>query len=498
MMNDLILSKETPYQSAQQYVDDRYRDEARRLLLRHWSGCWYRWADGCYHEADTDEFRPGLWSYLDGAKRYGNADKDGGAKLTAYSPKRNDVAELEAAIQGLPSLCVPRSVELPAWIGADEPAGPLIPLENGLLSVSRYLTGDGDEVLPHSPDYFALHKLPLPYDPGAECPTWDRFLEEVFEGDVERIESLHEWVGYNLTTETRYQKLMVLYGVPRSGKSTVSRIMAALVGPRNVAHPTLRDLTETYGLWGLHGKLSAIIGDGCNVKDAMPLVERLKGIVGEDTVTIQRKYLPPVECRLKCRFTIVMNDLPRFPDASAAIMKRVLLIPFNKSFAGSEDWDLEAKLRAELPGVLNRCLDGLRRLTDRGGFVQCQAGNEALGEMDKMTGGAKAFALDSCLVGDDYEMLKCDLIVGYKSWCERERREQMGQTAFFRQLYSAFPGLKDHRTRPRDESGKQRNVEKIKGIRLTDDSTDYLFKQFQYEVTGERIDREAERPTVAA
>jgi putative DNA primase/helicase len=41
---------------------------------------------------------------------------------------------------------------------------------------------------------------------------------------------------------------------------------------------------------------------------------------------------------------------------------RLAIVPFDVSFAGSEDRDLKTKLEAELPGIMLWALDGLDRL----------------------------------------------------------------------------------------------------------------------------------------
>lgn len=92
-------------------------------------------------------------------------------------------------------------------------------------------------------------------------------------------------------------------------------------------------------------------------------VERLLSISGEDTLIVDRKYKEPYTGKLPDRLQIISNELPRFGDASGAIIGRLVVLLTTRSWLGKEDFELENKLRTELPGILNWSLEGLRRLT---------------------------------------------------------------------------------------------------------------------------------------
>ncbi len=90
--------------------------------------------------------------------------------------------------------------------------------------------------------------------------------------------------------------------------------------------------------------------------------------------------LEPVTGKLTTRLMIVSNELPKLGDASGALSSRMLLLPLATSFYGREDRGLTAKLLKELPSILLWAIAGWKRLTDRGYFIQPDAGKELLGE----------------------------------------------------------------------------------------------------------------------
>src|SRR5262249_39334892 len=161
------------------------------------------------------------------------------------------------------------------------------------------------------------------------------------------------------------QKIFVMVGPTRGGRGVIARIETALIGKDNVAGPTLTSFGEPFGLQPLVGKSLAIISDARSGggKDAPIVVERMLSISGEDSLDINRKNRGYWHGKLGVRLHVISNELPRFADASGAIVGRLVLLPTTESWLGREDLDLERKLRKELSGILNWALDGLKRLT---------------------------------------------------------------------------------------------------------------------------------------
>jgi putative DNA primase/helicase len=89
--------------------------------------------------------------------------------------------------------------------------------------------------------------------------------------------------------------------------------------------------------------------------------------------------------KFRCLALPVMagNHYPSTSDSSHGLRRRAMVIPFDRKFGPHEaDKDLFPKIWAtELPSVLNRALEGLARLRQRGDFklpVDCMAHANAL------------------------------------------------------------------------------------------------------------------------
>ena len=240
-----------------------------------------------------------------------------------------------------------------------------------------------------------FNALSFDYDPQAECPQWLSFLTDALgivektgsgtewdpvhedfpdttesRPDEQKNQALQEWFGLCLTSQMQYHKMLGLIGPKRSGKSTIARILTALLGAGNIATPTLSQLPGSFGLQPLLDKKLVIFGDACMDKDpanAARVVEILKTISGEDAIDVNRKYKASLAgVRLVCRIMMLANSLQRLTDPTGTISDRFIFLETTQSFYGREDHNLHKRLMNERPGILNWALEGWFRLKTRG------------------------------------------------------------------------------------------------------------------------------------
>lgn len=256
---------------------------------------------------------------------------------------------------------------MPAWLQArrSNPRN-IFPLENGLLCLRENCE---PELHPHDPAHWALSSAGYAYSKKASYRKWTAFLRQLF-ADARQRDILQEWFGYCLLANTSQQKILAIIGPPRSGKSTIARVLTELLGRTNVASPSIRSLSGQFGLWGFLEKTLAIIPDATLHKPCPALEELLKSISGEDAVDIHRKGMPPLTgIRLPTRLMLLANELPAFRDPSGALDRRLIALETAQTFYGKEDIQMTTKLLKELPGILNWSIEGLKRLRERGHFI---------------------------------------------------------------------------------------------------------------------------------
>jgi len=233
-------------------------------------------------------------------------------------------------------------------------------------------------------------------------------------------------------------------GPKRSGKGTIARVLAGLLGTGNVAAPTLAALASNFGLAPLIGRRLAIISDARlgSRADQAAIGERLLSSSGEDAITIDRKHKDAWTGRLDARFMVLTNELPKFGDASGALASRFIVLTLQRSFFGREDHALTDRLLVELPGILNWSLLGLARLRDRGHFEQPESSAEAIRDLEDLGSPISAFIRDKCHVEPGAEV-ECGRLFGlWKDWCADQGRAHPGTAqSFARDLKAAVPGI---------------------------------------------------------
>jgi putative DNA primase/helicase len=184
------------------------------------------------------------------------------------------------------------------------------------------------------------------------------------------------------------------------------------------------------------------------MSDAIAILERLKSIVGGDRQNVDRKGIAELtNVPIKARFSVSVNELPRLPDASAALKSRLLVFPFPVPFEGREDFGLRDRLLAEIPGITNWALAGLREFRKAGRLLQPKAGRDTLNDFVRLSSPVKAFLDDCCEVAPNATVASSDLQEAWKAWCQQNGHEPGSHSYFGAKLSAALPGLRRRRQR---------------------------------------------------
>jgi putative DNA primase/helicase len=399
-----------------------------------WQEEFWCWKAGAWSATPVSEVSAAVYAFLERANE---------------RPSRHRVGDVIDALKA--ATYQPLSTRPPCWLEGRESCDvrSLIVCRNGAVDV---LTG---ERLAPTPRLFSLNALPINYDSTAPEPTqWLTFLRSIWGEDAHSIATLQELAGYLLTPRTEFQKIFLLVGPKRSGKGTILRTLAALLGTDNVAAPTLSSLAMPFGLQPLIGKLAALIGDvrlGSRV-DQSAIVERLLSISGEDHVSVSRKFMIDFTGRLPVRFVMSTNELPRLTDSSAALASRFIVLLFQQSFYDREDYKLEQRIRSELPSILNWSIAGHRRLFERERFLQPESAREAIEELNDLGSPITAFLREGCEIGPGRSVPVKELYAAWRSWCNASGCDKPGsEQTFGRDLRAVCPGIKVAQPREGDD-----------------------------------------------
>lgn len=452
----IILPHPTlPRRVAQTFVATRHTP-GDALTLLYWRGDFWSWSGSHWKRRDLGEIEAELYEFT-GDAFYANRDDE--PKQWAPNARRiHDVVHALKAVCRVPDALL----QPPCWLD-ERSLGSIIPCRNGLLVL------DGRTLLPHTPQFFNLHALPYDYDPDARCPVWDGFVQQLWPGDEEPACALEEFLGCIVANKTDLHRILVLVGPPRSGKSTILKVIENLVGLANAVAIQLLKLTDDKTLSSLIGKSVCLIPDIRATGGKMPeIAEVLLSISGQDSFTIDRKYKDPWSGSLNASIVTASNEFPTLRDASGALPARYLPIMTTESFQGREDRTLQPRLLAELPGILNRALDGLAHVIKTGRFTEPRVSVEAVEDMAEMASPMKRFAAELLAVmpkgGDpaEYTTPVMDLFRVYRVWGRENDEPPISRETFGQRLRAAVPTIR--RSQPRGEGGKR--ISSYAGVRL--------------------------------
>lgn len=438
----LILSPRRTLPTAAAFVREFHIHSGFPTLVSY-CDMFMEWRDNHYVEVEGGAIRKRLFPWLHDAARYVYNRQTQEYELEPFEANPTTVKAALDSIRDRVHLS--HTMPSPSWLlqmPADPDPKSLLACRSGtLLLPSRTLVAP-------TPRLFTTTALSFDYEPDPEPPLrWVKFMEQVFGDDLDAMALLQDWMGYCLSADTSQQKILLVVGPRRSGKGTIARILARLIGLGNVAGPTTGGLAGPFGLQPLIGKSLAIVSDARFHGEGMAIVvERLLCISGEDALTIDRKHLPSLTMKLPTRLVLLTNEVPRLTDASNALAGRFVVLRLTQSFYGRENPRLTEELAEELPGILSWALDGLDRLRKRGFFVQPESGKEAIEDLEDLGSPVSAFVRARCTVGPGLRARLDDLYVAWRDWCHLEGRDFVAaKPSFARDLFAAVAGLQRRR-----------------------------------------------------
>jgi putative DNA primase/helicase len=274
------------------------------------------------------------------------------------------------------------------------------------------------------------------FDPHATCPTFERFLCDVFAGNEELIGFVQRFMGYSLTGDVREQVLLFAFGTGANGKSTLIDLWIDLLGGFGgyaapgapgllVARQHEQHPTELAALRGARAVTCVEIGDGKRFDE-----ERVKALTGSDKVTARHMREDFFSFSPTHKLIVAANHRPQIRGTDLAIWRRILMVPFAVTFTDEQkDRDLPRKLRAELPGILawavRGCLDW-----QRGGLrppaVVLESTQAYRAEQDVVG----RFLADRCALSATLRARAGDLYQAFREWAEEQGEADMPARRF--------------------------------------------------------------------
>jgi putative DNA primase/helicase len=405
----------------------------RSSRLVYWHGDFCEWVGTHYEIRERDEIEAQIYRFLDCSVTTSG---------TPFKTNSRVVGEVLRAMQA--RILVSPRYPANANLGTGQTVPGLIPCRNGRLDIATGTLQD------HSDEWLVFNSLPFEYEPDLPEPqAWLSFLKTLWAGDEGKeggaVCALQEMIGYIVSGRTDLQKIFLLLGPPRSGKGTIAAIIEKLVGAQNYVGVPFAQLGHEFGMAVLIGKSVMIVPDArpAGAANLSMLTERLLNISGEDVVSVRRKYRDDWTGSLSTRIVVLTNEVPRLHDMSGAIATRFVPIRMTQSFLGREDVDLKAKLRAELPQILNWAIRGARRVYERGAFVIPKDAEPLIEEVREAAAPHVAFLRERVLLDAEASVTKQQLYLEFRRWCEDNGHHACAENIFASRIRMTTPSIRE-------------------------------------------------------
>ena len=295
----------------------------------------------------------------------------------------------------------------------------LLCVQNGVVDLR---TG---EFRPGRQDERLSMRCGVAYDAAAECPRFQQFIGEIFDGDPALEEYLWRVLGYCLTGLTREQQFYIPYGTGQNGKKVLTQTIAHLLGDYAAASQ-FQSFAVQRDPGKVRNDLARLAGKrfvtASEANRSTRLDEGLvKQLSGEDTVVSRHLYEKEFEYRPSFKLFLSCNHKPILTGTDHGLWRRVKLIPFRVRFDGErEDKDLENKLVAELPGVLNWLIEGaLAYQAD--GLQEPEAVKAATADYRHASDVFGDFVNRCCQVDAPGTVSQSDLLAAFREWTGNDK-----------------------------------------------------------------------------
>ena len=292
----------------------------------------------------------------------------------------------------------------------------LINLANGTFEI------DGLNIRLKNPEKedFLTYQLPFKYDESAQCPIFDNYLNTVLP-DINNQKVLLEYLGYLFlrNKSLNLEKSLILYGSGANGKSVLFDILSALLGgSQNVSNYSLQNLTNENGYYRamLGNKL---VNYASEINGKMD-VSIFKQLVSGEPVDARLPYGEPFTLTNYGKLIFNCNQLPTSVEHTHAFFRRFLIIPFEVTIPEEQQDDQLAEkiIKSELAGVLNRVLEGLKRVLKQRRFTKSEAMEKILKDYKRESDNVSMFIEESGYEKTNEEsILVMDLYNEYNAYC---------------------------------------------------------------------------------
>lgn len=220
--------------------------------------------------------------------------------------------------------------------------------DRDLIAVNNGVFNYRTKILePFTPNMVFTAKCRVDYNPTATSPVihndqdqtdWEieGWIKDLFDDGSDIPETIWQIIGAIIRPNVSWGRSIWLYSsTGANAKGTLCELMRNLAGKGSYASIQLSEFKEKFALEPLV-RATSIITDENDVGAYIDKVANLKAIITNDVISIDRKFKSIIKYRFRGIIVECLNSRPRLKDQSESFYRRMLIIPFTKSFTGME------------------------------------------------------------------------------------------------------------------------------------------------------------------
>lgn len=308
-----------------------------------------------------------------------------------------------------------------------------INFKNGYFDVIEW------KMVEHDTKYLMINQIPYSFYPEQheEIRKQENITKHYLESslpDEDDQQTFWQYLGYCMTTDTRFQKFLMIKGKGGTGKSVAIALIQHIVGIENCSSISLQDLNKRFYATGLFGKqLNACADIPCT---AMQSVDIIKKAVGEDTLLYEKKGQDPTQFHSYAKLLFSANEMPlNLDDKTNAYYRRLLVLDMNRLVSASEkDTMLKEKIYKETNYAIHMGIAALKQLYADNHFCESLHSRECIEELYRSADSVKAFLDEKICRQKGAKLKRSELYQLYTKFCEENDRQAHGKSVFFRMM----------------------------------------------------------------
>jgi putative DNA primase/helicase len=387
-----------------------------RLIYVATRGVWLLWGSNRWHPCEKEEHvalaKQVCGQILAIATQVFTQGEERGKRLVQDAVNAHSLPRIMAMLQL--AISEPGMAVTDRELDADPH---LLGVQNGVVDLRN------GHLLFNHPEMLITRYCNAGYDEDAKCDRWLQFLNQIFQGDIETIESVQRLLGCTLLGLSGEEILVICYGHGSNGKSVFSNVVHAIMGGYAVtAPPSLLTARKTNDN-GPRNDIAAVAGARYLSVNEIQAGDRLdeqvvKMLAGREPISarfLHQEFFDFLPC-----FTpwLRTNHKPVITGQDDGIWRRLVILRFSRTFTdGEKDPGLEEKLLAERDGILRWMVEGARKYLKDGLMLSPRMKSE-WATYRKESDLLGEFLSDTTVPSPGAKINQGSLYGDYRKWCE--------------------------------------------------------------------------------